>query len=402
MLDTPSDYRKSLAALVVAMFSMAMGVGFIVPLLPVYADTLGASGVWIGAIFGAHPFFRAALMLVFGSLADYRSKKSLMSCGLAGYLLVALGFVLVTRVYHLFLLRIMQGVFSAMISPVARAYAGELSPAHSEGRVMGTLNAGFFAGFAAGPLIGGVFADRFGINVPFYAMAAMSGLSLLMLTILVPDQKAHRRHRPGNSRQLILESFRLLRSDVVKGIISIRSSVGMGRGIFSALLPLFGHLVLGLSSSQVGLVVTVRALTSAALQRVGGQLADRFNRKWLAIIGFAMAPLAFLLVPISVHLWRLLMVSVLLGVSTAVSVPATDAIAVEQGRIFSMGRMMGMAEMWRSFAMAIGSVTGGFALDVLGMRQAFVVAALVSALGILGSSWFLRAYRPPAPLPGDE
>ncbi|MFO8059814.1 MAG: MFS transporter, partial [Bacillota bacterium] len=220
MGDCGSDYHKGLIVLVLAMFSMATGVGFIVPLLPVYAETMGASGLWIGLIFAANPFFRAILMVVFGSLADQKGKKSIIVGGLLGYMVVALGFVLATSPLHLFLLRLVQGVFSAMISPVARAYAGELSPANAEGRVMGTLNTGFFAGFAGGPLLGGALADRFGFNVPFYAMALLSGVSLLLVIMLLPEQKIDADAPRQRPIQMISDSLQLFRSDTVKGVVS--------------------------------------------------------------------------------------------------------------------------------------------------------------------------------------
>lgn len=392
MTDDGSDYHKSLIVLVIAMFSMATGVGFIVPLLPVYAETMGASGVWIGLIFAANPFFRAMLMVVFGSLSDSKGKKNIILGGLLGYMIVALGFVVATLPIHLFLLRMVQGLFSAMISPVARAYAGELSPANAEGKVMGTLNTGFFAGFAGGPIMGGLLADSFGFNVPFYAMAILSGVSILLVVIWLPEQKSQTLSVDQRPVEMIMDSLRLFRSDTVKGIVSLRSAVGMGHGIFSSLLPLFAQLALGLSSAQVGAIITIRSLTGAVLQRKCGQFADRYNRKWLALAGSLLAPVAFLLVPLARGQGHMMILSVIIGVGFGISVPASEAIAVEQGRKYGMGKMIGLVEMTRSFAMAIGSIAGGIALDSLGTDYAFVAAAGLSVSGVFIATWFLRAY----------
>ncbi len=391
MTDEPVGYRKSLLTLALAMFAMAMGVGFIVPLLPVYAETMGASGVWIGLIFAANPFVRAALMVVFGSLSDYKGKKKIICAGLFGYMVVSVGFVLAAQPIHLFLMRILQGVFSAMISPVVRAYAGELSPAHKEGAVMGTLNTGFFAGFAGGPLIGGLFADAFGFNVPFYAMGVLNAVALLMVIRFVPEQVAST-HRPSSSLGAIIESIGLLRDDIVKGVVAVRSSVGLGHGIFSSLLPLFCQLTLGMNSAQTGMIITTRSLVGAGLQPKGGQMADQYNRKWLAVGFSSLASVGFLIASGSSHMWQLMVVSVIIGVSFGVSVPSAEAIGVERGRHYSMGRMMGLVEMSRSFAMAIGSVLAGLTIDLLGTHGALVVASILTASGLLVSLFFLRNY----------
>ena len=391
-------YKESLLALVFAMFSMATGVGFIVPLLPVYAESMGASGIWIGLIFAANPLFRAIFMVVFGALSDQKGKKKIMSVGLSGYVILSLGFIFATSVIHLFVLRVLQGVCSAMIGPVARAYAGEISPPHKEGQVMGTLNMGFFLGFSGGPLIGGLLADQFGFNVPFYAMAVLTGVALVMVTRYLPEQEATKAPRNVLSLGLLMESVGLLKIRLVAGAVSLRSSVGVGHGIFSTLLPLLGQMVLGLSAAQVGFVVTARSLVAASLQPKGGALADRYNRRWVALAGSLLVPLAFFLIPHSRGFSDLIILAILLGTGFGISVPAAEAMAVERGREHGMGRIMGLNEMSRSFAMAIGSMIGGTAMDVLGVVNAHVVAALVTIVGLAGAMWLLRDYRPP----GDQ
>ncbi|MFP4200379.1 MAG: MFS transporter [Clostridia bacterium] len=390
------SYSSSLVALVFAMFSLATGVGFIVPLLPVYAESLGASGAWIGLIFAANPLFRAAFMVVFGALADQRGKKKIMSFGLAGYVVLSLGFVFVTEVYHLFVLRMLQGVCSAMIAPVARAYAGEISPAHREGKVMGTLNMGFFAGFSGGPLIGGLFADEFGFNVPFYAMAVLTSVSLLLVYLYLPEQSTVGERRNVLSIPVLMESLGLLRYRLVAGAVSLRSSVGVGHGIFSTLLPLVGQLAMGLSAAQVGFVVTARSLLAALLQPLGGRLADRYNRRWMGLASSLLIPLGFLVVTRSETFPHMIFVGILIGLGFGISVPSAEAMAVERGREHGMGRMMGLNEMARSLAMGAGSVIGGVAMDLFGAINAHVLAAIISVLGLAGAMWLLRGYRPPS------
>ncbi len=398
--DAPQDrlvglspqQMKGLWALIVAMFSVNFGVGMIIPLLPVYSEAMGASGFMIGLIFGANPFVRGASMLTFGSLADRRGKKKFLQGGMLGYFVVAAGFVLAIQPYHLLLLRICQGFLSAMIAPVARAYAGQISPAQHEGRVMGMINAGFFGGFAAGPIIGGILADTFNMAAPFVAMSGLSLVGAILVTRFVPEQGPA--PVKGTLERTEWDRYaEIMRNDTVRGILSIRSSVAMGRGIFSALLPLFAQAVIGLSAGQVGLVVALRPLLSSVLQPGFGRVADRHNRKWLAIGGFLLAPSAFFLVPLAQNLGHMLLLALMLGLSTGISVPAATSIAVDRGREYGMGRIMGLEGMWQSFAMAIGSTLGGAFLDTLGYSNAFRAAAGIGLVGIIISLYFLRHYQ---------
>ncbi len=392
MLSTALGKDKvALVVLVTCLFTTSLGVGLIVPLLPVYAESLGASGLWIGLIFGANPFIRATLMLVFGSLSDRRGRKRFITLGLMGYFCVSLSFVLASRAIHLLLLRLLQGAFSAMVTPVARAYAGDLSPPGREGAVMGLVNFGFFAGFGAGPVLGGILADQLGMNAPFYGMAILSILSAATVHMLVPERPPRSTGQGEETRSL--NGPTMLRNDVVRGLIAVRGLVALGRGIFSTLLPLLGRLTLGLTGTEVGLVVTTRALLSSLLQPACGALADRHNRKWLVTGGIVLAPLALYAVPFARELGQLMAAAAMLGISAGVSVPAATAIAVDQGRQYGMGSVMGLIGMCQSFGMAGGAVIGGALRDLVGVGGAFQAASILSVMGIVLFLWHTRHYH---------
>ncbi len=373
------------------MFSINLGVSMIIPLLPVYAESLGASGFLIGTIFAASPFVRGIMMATFGSIADRKEKKQILLLGLSGNIVASIGFVFVLDAVQLLVLRILQGIFSAMVIPVARAYAGELAPKKQQGEVMGLATAGFFAGFAAGPLVGGILADAFGIVAPFIAMGGLAGLALMMVYRAVPRQPPRTRETVGAPSEWA-QIVAIFRNDIIKGLFLMRGSVAMGRGIFSALLPLFAQFVLGLTSTHVGFVITLRALLSSVLQPRFGQLADHYNRKWLAVAGFALAPFAFFLLPWASNLSHLIILSAVLGVSTGMAVPSLTSMTVDRGRVYGMGRLMGLEGMFQSFALALGSIVGGSALDIVGYQNAYLGAAFISAVGLLIALWYLRSY----------
>jgi len=86
--------KRIFTILLLASFAATLGIGFIVPILPVYAETLGASGVWIGLIFSGFSISRFFVMPIVGSLSDVRGRKKFIAIGLFLYALVSLGFIL--------------------------------------------------------------------------------------------------------------------------------------------------------------------------------------------------------------------------------------------------------------------------------------------------------------------
>jgi len=132
--------KKIFAAIFFSIFGAVMGVGIVVPLLPVYAEDLGASGFYIGLIFASFSLSRTFLLPVFGTLSDRTGRKPYITAGLFGYTLVAVAFIYSHTVSGLIWLRFLQGIASAMIMPVAQAYIGDITPKNREGFTMGLFN----------------------------------------------------------------------------------------------------------------------------------------------------------------------------------------------------------------------------------------------------------------------
>jgi len=150
--------KKVFPILAVSIFSAMLGVGLIVPLLPLYAQDLGASGTQLGIIFAGYGISNSVFTPIIGRLSDRRGRKIFLCIGLLFYTILSLGYVWAANVSQLTLVRLIQGVAGAMIIPIAMAYISDLSPEGEEGKWMGYANAAFFSGFGIGPLLGGTLA----------------------------------------------------------------------------------------------------------------------------------------------------------------------------------------------------------------------------------------------------
>jgi len=102
--------NKIFSTLFIAIFVTAMGAGFVVPLLPIYAHELGAGGFQIGLIFGAFSLTRALFVPYFGKLSDRKGRKPFITTGLFLYFLVSLFYAASKSVGALILLRLGQGL----------------------------------------------------------------------------------------------------------------------------------------------------------------------------------------------------------------------------------------------------------------------------------------------------
>jgi MFS family permease len=376
--------KKVFPVLALAIFASMLGVGIIVPLLPLYAEDLGATELWIGIIFASFSISRAIVMPFVGRLSDRRGRKLVLSIGLLAYALISLGYIS-NSVYQLTLVRFIHGAASGMIQPVAQAYIGDISPKGEEGKWMGYFNAAFFTGFGFGPLMGGALTDHFGMTVSFYTMGVLNLLAFLTVVFLLPEI------RPREMATNPHSSFKeMSTSGMVKGLFSFQLVFSLGRGTFAAFLPIFAGIYIGLSPTLIGILVAVNILLMSLLQPYGGNIADRFNRTALVTVSSLVSAASIALIPLGGGFWQLLGICALGGITGAIAVPAASALSVEEGRRFGMGSTMAILAMAFSIGMAIGPLMGGVIADFVDINSVFYFGAGVGVIGTGLFIWFAR------------
>lgn len=387
--------KRVFPILAISVFSSVLGVGIIAPLLPLYADSLGASGLWLGIIFAAFSISRALFMPLFGRLSDRRGRRLFICTGLFLYTLISLTYIWADNVGGLTVVRLLHGTASAMIVPVAQAYIGDLSPQGSEGKWMGYFNASFFTGFAVGPLVGGVLTDLYSMNAAFLAMGGLNLVAFVLAFIFLPDVKV-----PPSRPESKSFSFRaMMRSPAMQGLFSYRFAYAVGRSAFTCFLPLFCAQYLDLSPGRIAILLTTHMLLVSTSQVLAGRIADSFNVRYLVVIG-SLISLGFLgAVPLMGGFWPLMGIAIAGALGGALALPASSAMTVHEGRTYGMGSALGIFNMAMSSGMAVGPLLGGLLVDHWGIESAFYMAA---AVGVLGTLLFIQLTRrrADAPVPG--
>ena len=174
--------RRIFNVLFISAFAAMLGLGIIAPLMPIYAKNLGATGIWLGIIFSGFSLTRAIFMPIIGRLSDKKGRKRFITSGLLSYSLISLLYPLAAKVYYLTGVRLIHGLASAMVVPVAMAYIGDIAEKGKEGSYMGTFNMALLLGTGAGPFLGGFINDSFGIAPVFYAMAGFTAIAFLAVS----------------------------------------------------------------------------------------------------------------------------------------------------------------------------------------------------------------------------
>ncbi len=245
---SPAGILISLSA---AVGVVMIGLGIIWPLVPVYAVQLGAGGLQVGIIIASFNLARTLFNPLAGRLSDRWGRKPFIAAGLLLYALISVLYIMATRVEALILVRFLHGFTSVLVGPVAMALAADIAPPHRLGRYMGTLNMAVMLGLGAGPVLGGIIRDLFGMAAAFYTMGGLALITFVGVMAFLPGSD---RSGTSVSKKPVSPLKSLLSHRIVQGIFLLRFFVAAGQGSVYAFLPLLA-LGMRLSSSQVGIIL---------------------------------------------------------------------------------------------------------------------------------------------------
>lgn len=381
-----------------AMFISLLGLGIVVPLLPVYAESLGASGLAIGLMVAGFSISRGFLQPFVGGLSDKRGRKGFLIGGLFVYAIVGLLFPLANTVEHLVVIRILHGVGAAMIAPIAMSYVGDLAPPEEEGRYMGMFNIALFSGIGLGPIVGGVFKDSLGFNAAFYAMSAASAVALALLLFMLPSEAGQTRPvRPP----ILTTLRRMIGNARVMGVLLSRMSTMIIVVPTFAFLPILMTRIMDASGTEIGVVIASRTLVNATLQVPAGRIVDTHNKVTTLVIGSLVVVAATTAIAFADSFAQLILIFVVMGAGEALIWPTLGALAMIEGRTYGQGAMMGVFNMAMSAGIFLGSMGAGIMVDSAGVEYAFPAVAAVLFVSTIVSALMIRSApeprREPAP-----
>lgn len=380
--------RRIFYTLNLAVFTGMLGMGIVIPFLPIYAKTLGATPVSIGIFFASFPLAQMLLMPTVSHLSDRHGRKWFITVGLLLASLLSLWYVYAPTISYLIAGRFLQGGVMALILPIATAYVGDLAPPEQRGTYMGVFNLFLTSSFGMGPLVGGWLSDAYGMEASFYWMGGLNAAACLAVLLFLPEAHSavHAQRQPASYRVL-------LRRPKVQGIALYCMVNAVQVGLWFSFLPLLAAEVLQLSKAQIGMVIAVYMLVSSLLQVPFGRLADRTSRRALITVSGYLASLAFATVPFAQGFLHLLLIGSVAGAVGAMAMPALGALAADEGHSGGMGAVMGVVNMAMSAGMMLGPVLAGVFAELFGLRGLFVFGAFVGGVGTLVFTWLTNEQR---------
>ena len=365
-----------------------MGLGIIWPLIPIYAVELGAGGFLVGLIVASFNISRTLLSPFSGAISDKWGRKRFIVSGLLIYAILSVFYVLPENAETLILIRLLHGIASLLVVPVAMALTADIAPPQKLGLYMGTVNMAIMIGLGFGPAMGGIIRDTLGFNAAFYIMGGLALITSLMVAVFIPADKAYlsniKRPKPYPFRKIIAHR-------IAAGILIMRFFAASGQGSVYTFLPILA-MKINLSSSQVGIILTMNIFLIAFLQRISGRLADRINPKHLIIAGTFASGITVLFMPFVHGFIPILTLNILMGMANGLSLPGGLVITGRLGQNMGMASIMSLNDAAWGLGFIVSPILSGLILDWMGVSYVFIAGSLLILLGGVAVTVFLWEY----------
>lgn len=367
--------KKIFGTLFFSIFAAVTGVGIVVPLLPIWAHDLGASGLYVGLIFGAFSISRTFFLPYFGRLSDLKGRKPIILPGFFAYAVISVAFIFSDAVNTLIIIRFFHGIASAMLMPVIQAYIGDITPQGREGATMGLFNMSLFLGLSLGPLIGGVIKDYFSLQASFICMGSLALLGFFLSLFLLPPTRSER----GLTNRDKSFSWKTLLGDrPLAGLLLFRFAYVFCIGILWGFIPLYANIKFEASGSLIGVLIMLGIFISGLLHIPMGYIADRISKKLMVVVGGLIVSYAILSFEWAGQVQDLVLASIFFGLGGGIAMPALMAMAILRGsKANAMGSVMALMTVAHSLGMLSGALLGGLMMDFFQLSWAFPLGAIV-------------------------
>lgn len=383
----PQPVSGKLNFVLVCIFIDMLGIGLIVPVLPLlldqFVDGPDKRALWYGVLAATFGVLQFLFMPALGALSDRIGRRPVLLYSMGGMCLNFLVTAWAPTLFWMFVGRIIGGVSSASMS-VASAYASDISTRENRAKAFGKIGAAFGLGFICGPMLGGLLGDA-DLHLPFYVAAALAAANFVYGYFMVPESLAVARREPFKLARLnpLSALLRLIRRDDIRGLVLVITLVTFSQMMLQSTWVLYTTFRFDWTPRDNGIALFCVGLGSVVVQAgLLGILIKRFGEVRLSLLALTSGMLTFLAYGLATQGW-MLYVFILANVLAYATGPALQGIVSKSSPPEQQGELMGALQ-------SIGSL-GVIFTPLLGTAILSAVSHLPQDDWRVGSSFFVCA-----------
>ncbi len=297
--DDRLDFKKIMPIFVIVLIDL-LGLTIIIPLMPLYAATFGASPLVIGLLGAIYPIMQFVGAPVMGRLSDRYGRKPILLISQLGTFIGFIMLGLAQSLPILFLARALDGLSGANVS-TAQAVITDSTNERNRTQGLGLLGAAFGLGFVVGPVIAfiALAMTKNDYRAPAFVAAGFSLLSILLTYFWLKETHGPEKRGTDEAKSAlsITALFQALKHPAVGALLLLIFFQQIAFGGFEQLLTLFtlGRLGLNASGNAI-LFVFVGVIVVAVQGGYVGKWSRKYGDRRVIFAGLALLAMGLLLI----------------------------------------------------------------------------------------------------------
>ena len=358
------------------------GFGIIIPLLPFWAEHLGASPVQVGLILTAYSLAQFLFLPVLGRLSDRYGRRPVILWSL---LIEAVSFAFSALAGTFLLLlaaRFIGGLGSANLGS-AQAVVSDSTPPEERAKGMGMIGAAIGLGFVIGPALGGGLA-ALGSAVPFWVAAAVALVNAALVFFFLPETRAQQATATPLAGAPFAGLGETLRHPTIARLLAINLLYTLAFTAMEAMFPLFSQHAFGWTATRNAYVFVYVGVIMVIMQ---GGLVGRLSKRWgvqgLLVIGLALLAAGLLMLPFGTQLALMLIGVGLLSAGSGAVAATTSTLASLAASSEAQGQTLSLLQSIGGLGRIIGPLAAGWVFAAGGAGAPFAIGGVLVVLALL-------------------
>ncbi len=373
------ELRRLIPALYVPVGLMTLGIGIILPLVPLYLDDTGVSLSVVGTIVGAFGVGAALVGVPASAYAERRSNDEMMLVAIAAGGLSVAVFGLVDSPVLLTIARVIGGFGLGALFQSRQVFITRDVLVRFRGRVNSGMGGVHRLSLAAGPVLGGVIADRWSFAVAFTVAGGVMALGAVFWVLPGGREVEPEEARPPVS---VLGSIRRHRRSVLRGGLGPMMIMAAREGRY-VVIPLVADR-LGLSLAEIGGLLAIGTVVDFVVFPASGLLMDRFGRLFAIVPAFTIMAVGMVVLGLAGSATGVAVASVLIGVGNGLTSGAVLTLGADLAPEGEEGPYLAGFALISNMGLFVGPFVVGTVADLAGLdASAFALGGIL----IAGVAW---------------
>lgn len=370
--------KKALPILFLVMFLVMVGFGIIIPVMPFYAEEIGANPTQLGLLMAVYSLMQLLFAPMWGRVSDRIGRKPVIMIGILGLSLSFFLMAISSELWMLFAARIIGGLLSSANMPTVMAYVADITSEEDRGKGMGIIGASVGLGFIFGPAIGGIFSQS-SLNMPFYLAGATSLITFLLVTFVLKESLSpEQRSRQAKEKTSLLKAF----NGPVSVLFILQLFVSLSLSGLEATFAYFAAEKAGLGAVQLGYIFMIMGLAGAIVQGgLVGRMTKKFGEGAVIQLGILISAIGFALILLIKGFGTAALFLTIFGVGNGLIRPSVSSLLTKKSTA-GHGSTTGLLSSFDSLGRIIGPPLGGWLFSIaIGMP--YISGIILSVIALL-------------------